>query len=197
MTLTPVRRLALALLPALALGACFSFGAKPPPYLLKLAADSALANGATASGAAASAITVLTPEIPQKLSTPRVPVQATDTQVAYVEGAQWVDTPHRLFRTLLSETIAARTGRLVLDEGQGITDPGTRLAGTLTDFDVLAGSSAVQVTYDATLVRGETATKKRFQATAPLAAVDAQSVGVALNAAANQVAHDVADWVGR
>lgn len=190
-----LRPLLLAGLP-LALAGCISFGAEPPPYLLSLTPDAALVDGAAASGPSQGAITVLTPEIPQKLSTPRVPVRANATEIAYVEGAQWVDTPHRLFRRLLSETIAARTGRLVLDEGQAITDPGTRLAGDLTDFDVDATAMQVVVTYDATLVQGENASKRRFQARAPIAAVEPRTVSVAMNAAANEVAGEVAAWLG-
>lgn len=190
-----LRPLLLASLP-LALAGCISFGAKPPPYLLSLTPDAMLADGATASGPAQGAITVLTPEIPQKLSTPRVPVRTNATEIAYVEGAQWVDTPHRLFRRLLSETIAAQTGRLVLDEGQGLTDPGTRLAGDLVDFDVDATAMQAVVTFDATLVQGETASKRRFQARVPITAIEPQGVGVAMNAAANEVAGEVAAWLG-
>jgi len=192
----PLYRGALIAALPLLLAGCISFGEEPPPYLLSLTPTSVVADGATASGPSAGAITVLTPEIPQKLSTPRVPVQSTATQIAYVEGAQWVDTPHRLFRRLLSETIAARTGRLVLDEGQAITDPGTRLVGELIDFDVDASASDVVVTYDATLVTGETASKRRFQARVPIAAVEPIQVGTALNAAANEVAGEVAAWIG-
>ncbi len=190
-----LRPLLLAGLP-LALAGCISFGAKPPPYLLSLMPDAALVDGATASGPAQGAITVLTPEIPKKLSTPRVPVRANATEIAYVEGAQWIDTPHRLFRRLLSETIAAQTGRLVLDEGQGLTDPGTRLAGDLVDFDVDATAMQAVVTFDATLVQGENASKRRFQARVPIAAIEPQAVGVAMNAAANEVAGEVAAWLG-
>ncbi len=190
-----LRPLLLAGLP-LALAGCISFGAKPPPFLLSLTPDAMLADGASASGPAQGAITVLTPEIPQKLSTPRVPVRANATEIAYVEGAQWVDTPHRLFRRLLSETIAARTGRLVLDEGQGVTDPGTRLAGDLIDFDIDATAMQAVVTYDATLVQGENVNKRRFQARVPIAAVEPQGVGIAMNTAANEVAGEVAAWIG-
>ncbi|TXC73630.1 ABC transporter [Sphingorhabdus soli] len=190
-----LRPLLVAALP-LALAGCISFGAKPPPYLLSLTPDAQLDAGATASGPAVGAITVLTPEIPQKLSTPRVPVRANATEIAYVEGAQWVDTPHRLFRRLLSETIAAKTGRLVLDEGQGVADPGTRLAGDLVDFDVDATAMQAVVTYDATLVIGDNVSKRRFQSRVPIAAVEPQGVGIALNTAANAVAGEVAAWIG-
>ncbi len=182
---------------AFALAGCFSFGGKTPDFLLNLTSTSVVEAGATRSGSADTGLTVLTPEIPQRLSTTRVPVQANDVLVAYVEGAQWVDTPQRLFRRLLSETIAAKTGRLVLDEGQTVTSPGTRLAGELIEFDVDAPALQVVVTYDASLVQGDNVEKRRFQATQPIAAVEANAVGVALNLAANQVAADVAGWLSR
>jgi cholesterol transport system auxiliary component len=39
--------------------------------------------------------------------------------------------------------------------------------------------------------------KRRFEARVPVSAIDAASAGAALNDAANQVAVEVADWVGK
>ena len=44
---------------------------------------------------------------------------------------------------------------------------------------------------------GHVVEKRRFMATAPLPRVDAANAGIGLNQAANQVASDVADWVGK
>jgi cholesterol transport system auxiliary component len=52
------------------------------------------------------------------------------------------------------------------------------------------------VVYDAALARGEGVQTRRFVARAPLAVVDAPSAAAALNLAANQVAADVAAWIG-
>ena len=51
------------------------------------------------------------------------------------------------------------------------------------------------VTYDATATRGATVQSRRFTATAP-ADGTAASVGPAINAAANDVANQVARWIG-
>ena len=44
-------------------------------------------------------------------------MQQDDASVAYVKDAQWVEAPQRLFQRLLSETVAAKTPLVVLDEG--------------------------------------------------------------------------------
>ena len=55
------------------------------------------------------------------------------------------------------------------------------------------------VMFDATLQRnGQTnIEKRRFEARVPVGKIDATTVGPALNQAANQVAQQVSDWVGR
>src|SRR3546814_5391887 len=45
---------------------------------------------------------------------------------SYVADTQWVDRPGRLFQRLLSETIAANTGRVVLNPDQFSGEPSTR-----------------------------------------------------------------------
>ena len=74
-----------------------------------------------------------------------------------------------------------------------------QLTGELRNFGVVASSSEAVVTFDAALKRSASANieKRRFEARVPVSAVAAGPVGVALNQAANQVAVDVADWVGK
>jgi cholesterol transport system auxiliary component len=62
-----------------------------------------------------------------------------------------------------------------------------------------AATQQAVVTFDAALSRSgqPTTEKRRFEARVPVAAIDAASVGPALNQAANQVAGEVADWIGR
>lgn len=189
----------LVLLALLPLSACLSFGAKPPPALLTLTSAVAPAVGQSQSSSGAATITVLTPTVPQSLATARVPVQATDTSIAYVMKAQWIEQPARLFTRLLSDTISGKTGRVVLNSGEVIADPGARLAGDLRSFGIDAASSMAVVTYDAALIRasGTSVEQRRFEARVPIAAVEPVAVGVALNQAANQVAGEVAAWVGR
>ena len=190
--------LALAFL-GLPLAACISFGAKPPPSLLTLNAQSSIAVGETQSSSAARTITIGVPAVPQELATARVPVRSGGTAIAYVKNAQWVENPARLFARLLADTVTARTGRVVLSNRQSLVDPGARLSGELRAFGVDAGTSEAVVTFDASLMRGEEAVfeKRRFEARVPVSPIDAAPVGTALNQAANQVAAQVADWVGR
>lgn len=182
------------------LAGCISFGAKPPASLMTLTATAQVPAGQVQSTAAAtSSITVLVPSTPQSLATARVPVQATPTTVAYVKDALWVEPPARLFARVLSDTIGARTGRIVVGTEQAYADPGARLTGELRSFGLDAATSAAVVTYDAALVRadGKGVEKRRFTASVPVAVIDAASAGPALNQAANQIAGEVADWVGR
>ena len=192
---TPLAILALAV----PLAACISFGAKPPPSLLTLQAEASVPVGQQVSSAAAKSITIQTPSVPQSLATARVPVQATATTIAYVEEALWVEVPARLFARLISDTVAARTGRVVLSTAQSISDPGARLGGELRSFGLDATTREAVVTFDASLIRGSdnAVEKRRFEARVPVAAIDAASAGPALNQAANQVAGQVAEWVGR
>lgn len=186
-----------ALTGTLALGACVSFGGKAPPSLLVLTASNAVANGTAKSGASSDALIVLLPEAPRTLDTNRVPVQTSDSSIAYLKDAVWADKPSRLMQLLLMETIAAKTGRLVLNE----TDAGGKatqyLSGGLIAFGVDASTSEAVVVYDAVkLVRGVSVDKKRFEVRRPVTAVEAGPAGIALNEAANEVAVQVSDWIG-
>ncbi|MGS1016718.1 ABC-type transport auxiliary lipoprotein family protein [Allosphingosinicella humi] len=181
---------------ALALTGCISFGGKVPDSLLRLTATSTVPAATSRTGTTSEAVTVLAPSTPQELRTPRVPVR-TGTSVAYLKDAQWVEMPGSLFGRLLSETIAARTGRLVLDPGQFAFDPGLRLTGQLQQFGIDAEANEAVVVYDAALARApDTVETRRFEARVPVAAVDVANAGAALNQAANQVAAEVAGWIG-
>jgi cholesterol transport system auxiliary component len=182
---------------ALSLGACVSFGGKAPPSLLVLTPVNSVANGTTKSGASADALIVLLPEASRSLDTNRVPVQIDDSSIAYLKNAVWADKPSRLMQALLMETIAAKTGRLVLNETDAGGKASQYLSGGLLAFGIDAASSEAVVIYDAVkLVRGQSVEKKRFEARQLVTAVEAAPAGVALNAAANDVAAQVSDWIG-
>ena len=186
----------LAALALFALSGCISFGSEPPPYLLTLTSAATVPAATSRTAAAGEAITVVTPTVPQALATARVPVVSNGTAIAYVKDAQWVDTPNALFGRLLSETIAARTGRVVLDPQQFSFDPGIRLTGHLQSIGVDSDTMEAVVLYDAALSRGaDRVETRRFEARVPVAAVETAAVGTALNQAANQVAADVAAWI--
>lgn len=191
------RFLLLAMGGALTLSGCISFGAKPPATLMRLTASDARSAQVSRVAPTSQAITVVPPTLPQELQTPRVPVRTGDTNVAYLKNAQWVETPGTMFGRLLSETIAARTGRVVLDPKQFTFDPGIRLTGALEAFGVQADSLQAVVVYDAALARGaDNVETRRFEARVPIAAIDGASVAPALNEAANSVAAEVAAWIG-
>ncbi|UNK80723.1 ABC-type transport auxiliary lipoprotein family protein [Sphingopyxis granuli] len=184
---------------ALLLSGCVSFGGKVPPFLLTLDADAAPAAGEARTASDAATLTILIPAAPQKLRTTRIPVQQDDASVAYVKDAQWVEAPQRLFQRLLSETVAARTNRVVIDEGQYLTAPGEQLAGQLMEFGVDARSNEAIVVYQAMRVGagGKTVTQRRFEAHEPIGGrIEAKPVGEALTRAANKVASDVGGWLG-
>lgn len=180
------------------LSGCISFGEDPPPSLLTLTPVAAIQPGATQTASAGQSITVVTPTVPLALATARVPVYSGDTEIAYVKDAQWVEQPNKLFQRLLSETIAARTGRPVLSPRQFSFDPGVRIAGQLLNFGVDAGAREAVVTFDAAISRegGASVETRRFEARAPVSEIEREAVGLALNEAANRVAADVAAWVG-
>ena len=187
---------AVALAAALALSGCLSFGPKVPPTLMRLTSDAQI-TASSRTAPAAEAITVVPPTAPAELNTPRVPVRTGATQVAYVKDAQWVEVPTILFARLVSETIAAKTGRVVLDPKQFTFDPGQRLTGTLQTFGLDADRMEAVLVYDAAVSRGKEAVEtRRFEARVPVAALDAASAPAALNQAANQVAAEVAAWIG-
>jgi cholesterol transport system auxiliary component len=191
-----MRRAALALVVCLGLSACFG-GAKVPSTLMTLSPAQARAAAATRTAAEGEAITVAVPTVPRELATLRVPVHESELAVAYLKNAQWVEMPANLFARLVSETVAATTGRVVLDPSQFTFDPGQRLTGTLQRFGLDATRMEVVAIYDAALARqGGGIATRRFEARVPVAAADAANVSPALNKAANQVATDVAAWIG-
>lgn len=191
---------AIALPLALTLSACISFGGgKPPASLLTLAPAVTLPVGESRSSATASTITIGVPVVPQELSAARVPVHQGGTAIAYVKEAVWVEPPSRLFARLLADTVTVGTGRVVLSNRQSQLDPGAQLTGELRMFGVDADRGEAVVIYDAVLVRGEAAVfeKRRFEARVPVSPIEAAPVGVALNRAANDVAGQVAEWIGK
>lgn len=193
----PIMRKAAAVLGALALAGCVSLGGgKVPKFLLTLTAESPVAAGAQASGTPSTTIVVMEPETSQKLAVARVPVQVSDTSVAYLVDATWVERPARLFRGLLAETLRTRTNLLVLEDSQSAAPGGLRLGGQLVDMGYDARTGSVVVRYDAlrTLPDG-TVQSRRFESIVSGVQPKAEFVGPALNQAANDVAKQVAEWL--
>ncbi len=191
------RSMFVAPLAALLLTGCISFGGKAPPSLLNLTAETAPAANSARSGSAQTALTIVIPSVPQKLRTPRVPVETGGTQIAYLKDAQWVEPPARLFQRLLTETLSAGGQRLVLTETELITGPGELLSGDLLNFGVDADSGQAVVTYQAIRLTndGSTISQRRFEAREAVGDLTPANAGAALNRAANRVAGEVAQWM--
>ena len=195
-------RTAAPLAVSLALGACslgglLGGGAKPPVTLVTLTPEAAEPASIARTAAAGQAVTVEAPSVSHELSNVRVPVQVTPTDIQYVANLTLADTPAKLFQGLLAETVRRTTNRVVLGAGQTSLDPGLTVSGELQRFGYDASTGQVVVTYDGSLSTpgGARVETRRFTATAP-ADGTAASVGPALNRAANQVALDVAKWIG-
>ncbi len=185
---------------ALALGGCslssMLGGGKPPASLLTLTPEALDPGQIARTVNAAQAVTIAVPVIAKEIRTVRVPVQI-GTDVQYVKNLQWVDTPDRLFADLLEETIRRTTGRVVLDARQSTLDPGLLVTGELQRFGYDSATGQVIVQYDGALSTegGTRVETRRFTANVP-ADGTAATVGPALNRAANQVASEVARWIG-
>ena len=187
---------------AAALGACsigglLGGGGKVPLTLQRLTPDAADPGNIVRSAAAGQAVTIQTPIVGNELRTVRVPVQLSPTDLQYVTGLQWVDTPDRLFQDLVEETVRRSTSRVVLDPNQTGVDPGVVLQGELERFGYDAQTGQAVVAFNGTLSSpdGTQVQTRRFVASAP-ADGTGPSVGPALNHAANEVAHQIAQWIG-
>ncbi|KQX25353.1 MULTISPECIES: ABC-type transport auxiliary lipoprotein family protein [unclassified Sphingomonas] len=192
-----LRRSLIALTAAGLLTGCISLGGDPPERLMSLTPTARIAAGAGKVTRDTQAISVAPPALPSALRNQRIAVQ-TGAAFAYLPKAGWVDTPAMLFRSVLAETIEAKTGRFVPDQRNGAITPDTRLGGTLAAFQLLGGQGKVLVIFDATIAKSgsDEIRTHRFEATVPVAGEDAPSVAAALNEAANGIAGDVADWIG-
>ena len=190
---------AVVMVVATSIGGCalLGGGAKPPANLVTLTPEAQEPAQIARTAAAGQSVTIATPTVGRELSTVRVPVQVTTTHVQYVSNLQLVDMPARLFADLVAETVRRTTNRVVLDANQATLDPGLLVSGELQRFGYDAATGQVIVTYDGSLstAGGNRVETRRFTATAPADGTSA-TVGYALNQAANQVAQDVAKWIG-
>lgn len=180
---------------AASLGACFG-GGKAPATLFTLSPSAPDPQQMSRSAAAGNAVTIAVPVIDKALRTPRVAVDL-GTQIQYIKGVQLVDMPDKLFQQLVSETVRRTTNRVVLDPRQTAFDPGLVVAGQLQKFGYDSATGQAVVQYDATLSTqgGAHVEARRFTGTAA-ADGTSRTMPQALNQAANQVALDVAKWIG-
>ncbi len=190
-----IRGIAAVLLVSLAGCINVGGGGKPLASLMTLTSDAQMSAGAGVSAKAGDALLVLEPETDRTLAVARIAVQLDDTSIAYMQGAAWVERPARLFRNLLADTIRAGGKRLVLDDAQ--PNVKLRLSGRLVALGYDARSRSVVVRYDAVKqgADGVIATR-RFEAVEQGIAPQARDVAPAVNKCANEVARQVAAWVG-
>lgn len=189
--------LALALMGGLSGCVSLGGGGKAPPTLLRLSATQSVPAGTALSGKVSDAIVVLDPETDRSLAVTRVAVQVDDSNVAYLPEALWVERPSHMFAALVAETVRAGGKHLVFTADEAVTSSGTRLGGRLITFGYDAREQAAVVRYDAVWTApGGSVSTKRFEAKVPGVAAKPELVGPALNRAANQVAAQVAEWLG-
>jgi cholesterol transport system auxiliary component len=200
--MNPLLRVVAPVVLAAAVGGCslgglLGGGAKAPPTLLTLTPEAADPGQIARTAGAGQAVTIGVPLVSKQLRTTRVAVQVSPTDVQYVTNLQMVDTPDRLFADLLAETVRRTTNRVVLDPNLSSLDPGLLVSGELQKFGYDAATGQVVVQYDGAFsaAGGNRVETRRFTATAP-ADGTASSVGPALNRAANQIATEVAQWIG-
>lgn len=180
-----------------ALSGCISLGSEPPEQLLTLTPNATIPEGAAAEGEASAALSVQVPNVSQRLNVTRVPVTTSDSSLAYLEEAFWVEKPAQLFRNVLSETIRAKGNRMVVTGGELEYAARTQLTGQLVDMGYDANTGSAVVRFDAVLRNPDgTIRTRRFEETVPGVVPEAVAVGAALNEAANTVADQVAEWVG-
>lgn len=191
-------RAAAAVMIALSASGCALLGGdKAPKNLITLNATAPSPGAIARSGNAGESVTVEDPVIAKEIRTTRVAAQTGSTTIAYIKDLTLVDTPDKLFKNLVAETILRTTNRVVLDPKQSNLDPGLTVSGRLSDFGYEGGQGTVLVRYDAALstAGGTRVETRRFEARAP-ADGTAATVGPALNQAANEVAVQVAQWIG-
>ena len=181
----------------MALGACVSFGGKAPASMLLLTAENIVAAGTARTATAADALVIQIPQVPRKLDTNRVPVQIDASSIAYLKDAIWADKPARLMQMLVAETVSAKSGNLVLNEVDAGGKAVRFISGSLLEFGIDAETNEAVVVYDVVkIIRGSAIEKRRFEARRPVTVIAPAPAGAALNAAANDVAGQIADWAG-
>ncbi len=181
----------------LALAGCVSLGGDPPASLLTLSPEASAPVGpGVGSGASQPVIAILTIDTPAKLDVLRLPVAVSDTEIAYLQEAYWVEKPARLFRRLVGETIRSRGKAMVVDGDNTATLATLTLKGTLIDMGYDVPTQSAVVRFDAVRIDNEgKVTTRRFEARESGVVAETRAVGAALNVAANKVAREVADWV--
>lgn len=200
MTVKPSCAILGAALGAFLLTACVNVGiggGEPPEQLLTLTSTATMPAGTVREGRLDSALAVAVPAVPRHLDVARVPVQTGGTSLAYLADAFWVEKPASLFQRVLAETIRAGGNRMVVTGGELEYGARTQLDGELLAMDYDAAGARVVVRFDAVLRQPDgTIRQRRFESEVTGVLPNAAAVAPAMNRAANDVAAQVAQWVG-
>jgi cholesterol transport system auxiliary component len=184
---------------AIGLSGCVTIGGKMPvPTALLTLTPQMIASADNARVAGGEALlNIAAPLTPQALNVTRIPVYDGSAQITYIKGATWAEVPATLFKALLTEVVAAKTGRVIVDPRQTPVAAGATLSGRLIHFGVDAPSGKAVVTYDALLAHAgsKALASRRFQAKVDVGVIEGSAAGRALNTAANDIAGEVAEWV--
>jgi|GEM_PF-1884439 len=197
---------ALGLTLALGLAACgplVEFGnSGPPPSLYAL--RSATTEDETPR-ALPSPLMVATPDPIAELRPPRIAVFTSLTGVSYLPNSRWIDPPSRLMARLLEERLRRASSGMVLSPRQFDVGYDFRLNTRLVGFhvDATGGEHTARVALEAVLLRTPTKdmpapqviASARFATERPLRSVQPDHVTETLNAAANEVAAQLIDWI--
>ena len=174
----------------------------PPPGLYALRA---VPPEGSVQRAMPSPLLVTPPETIAELRPPRIAVFTSLTGVAYLPNARWVDPPARLMTRLLEDRLQDASTGIVITPRQFEVGYNYLLNSRLTGFnlDVRDGTHFARVELEASLITAPTASApdqeivgvQRFSATRQLSSLDPLSVTENLNAAANDVATQLANWL--
>jgi phospholipid/cholesterol/gamma-HCH transport system substrate-binding protein len=167
---------------------------KVPANAISLAAA---ANFPPLAQAPAGQLIVMRPSAPVALETPRILVEAPDGRIAAgFDDAQWADSAPLLLQAKLIESF----------ENAGYLRVASDVAGLLADHQLLIELRAFQVEagdrptaivdFTAKLADagGNILSARRFQASAPVAAMEAAAAAAALSEAFDKAATDLVGW---
>ncbi|WP_159864793.1 ABC-type transport auxiliary lipoprotein family protein [Novosphingobium sp. 9U] len=186
----------LALASSLMLSGCLGLGGKAPKQLISLVPATSAQVGPATTGTGADAIVLMDPESDRSLEMLRVPVRVNAATIAYLQDVAWVEKPSRQFRSLLAETLRAKTSRLVVEDGDFDVVGRTMVTGRLLAMGYDAPTQSVVVRVDIQRQdKGGAITSRRFESVVPGIQAKAEPVAAALGQASNDVAGQVASWL--
>jgi cholesterol transport system auxiliary component len=166
----------------------------------RAAGAEAPASAAAQPGVAGARTLVVEPPLAAAaLRTLRIPVVTSDTSLAWLKDAQWLEAPARQFQGLLLAALGAQPGIAAVDARLHDGAGARRLGGSLDALGVDArtpGRQLATVRFTAVLsgARGTLLGTAAFEASRPVDASDPDSVVRGLSAAAREAAEAAARW---